>query len=123
MKRSAIKRKPRKRRHDPELAAAWFMTVLAKNHGRCIVTGVKATEAHHVIPKGWLWNRRWDFDDIQAVMWDPRNGVPLAHRVHERHTGATKSESKIPRYALPAEAFEFAEEHGITWKLEQETHG
>jgi hypothetical protein len=118
VKRSAIKRKPRKSRHDSELAAAFVIAVLHKNKGRCIVTGERADEAHHVIPKGWLWARRWDFEDIQKVMWDPRNGVPVAHRAHEKHTGAARAESLIPRSALLPENFAFAKEHGLEWKIE-----
>ena len=116
-----MRRKPREARHDPELAGAWFDEVWRLDRGRCRVCGspanVLTAQVHHVIPKGYLWSHRWDFDDIQKVIWDPRNGMVVHNDTHDAHTLARQ---RIPRYCLPARALDFAREHGLTWKLEQD---
>ena len=119
LKRRPMKRKRRARRHDPNQTGAWHAAVFRANGARCAVCGNEHKpdlEAHHVIDKGWLWNRRWDFDDVHALMWDERNGmVVCTYPCHALHTLAAK---RIPRYCLPAAALDFAAAHGFMTKLE-----
>lgn len=128
MKRVAIKRKKRKPRHDHAMVDEWYRGALTDNRERhkgrltCDVTGTSLIgrpdfQVHHVIPKGWLWSRRWDFDDVQKVIWDRRNAMVILTVRHDTHTSAY---DRIPRYHLPPAAFDFAEENGLLAKLEDE---
>lgn len=84
---------------------------MASTGGRCAVSGAWADDAHHVIPKQSLKRR-----NLHAHLWDARNGIPLARRVHERHTTAVE---RIERSALPPAAEEFAAELGLSHLLER----
>lgn len=99
-------------------ASVWREDVLRSTDGRCAVTGVSSRdihvgyiECHHVLSRQQL--RRHGHGD---KVWDARNGIPLAPRVHERHTLAVE---RVPRASLPVAAEEFAAELGLTWLLDR----
>lgn len=105
----------RKRRQRPQegplTPVEWFLQVAERSHWRCCVTRAKATsrfdrrfEAHHVIPKQLL--RR---HGLHMKVYDPRNGMFIAQRVHMLHEQAVE---RIPRSAIPSSAYAFAAECG-----------
>lgn len=59
---------------------------------------------HHPIEKEELRRR-----GLFHLVWDPRNGVLVAPRVHERHTTGVE---RIPYEALPQRCKDFAAELG-----------
>ncbi len=69
-------------------------------------------EGHHLIEKSEL--RRWG---LLAALFDPRNMLPLCSYHHARHTLAFE---RVPRELLPAAAFEFADEIGARFVLEDD---
>lgn len=77
-------------------------------------------QAHHVIAQEVLRRlaRAGTLDDRQlaAILWDPRNGLSVCRRHHDRHTLAA---SRIPAGALDAEHRAFAAEHGLERYLAQ----
>lgn len=82
--------------------------------GRCQVCKRPArTEAHHVIPKGWLRTNGFS----ERIVWDPRNGFEVCNACHAAHTGWSR---RIPRALVPRSVWRFAAEHRITWKLERD---
>jgi hypothetical protein len=112
VKRTPLKRSRPRRNGDKVAAQKWWDAVQAKTGGRCWVNpNVAASDSHHVIEKQTLKRRNLDH-----AVWDPRNGIPLSRRVHERHSTAVE---RIPRSVLPAEAFEFAAEFGLMDVLER----
>lgn len=68
-------------------------------------------ESHHVITQQALRKR-----GLSHLAWDIRNSFSVCERGHRRHTLAV---GRIPRNRLPAEAFEFADEHGLGWMIER----
>lgn len=103
------RRKPKRREVEGPLTPySWRKLVHANCYGRCIVTGTSVSltadrytwQAHHPLPKRLLPPER---------RWDPRNGVVLLRRVHERHETRT---TVIPLEALPPSVMEFARELG-----------
>jgi 5-methylcytosine-specific restriction endonuclease McrA len=93
----------------------WSQRVLLA-HPFC-VCGARAEEAHHVIPKSFL--RRELTSKTQPrvpveVMNDPRNGMGLCRQCHSRHTNHFK---RLSLNDVPHEAWMFAQEHGVEWRL------
>lgn len=89
--------------------ATWRKCVHDASAGRCIISGARAYgpddrsfDAHHPLPKRELRLR-----GLFQCVWDPRNGVWLAERVHERHEGGS---ARIPRERLPASVWAFCAE-------------
>ena len=74
-------------------------------------TGRPFMEAHHIISQQVL--RKRGHSDL---LWDTRNRLWLDRARHEQHTNCYR---KIRWGELPPEAFEFAEEIGLTWWLER----
>jgi hypothetical protein len=54
---------------------------------------------------------------LRHLKWDLRNGLPVCRYHHFRHDYAVQ---RIPRRLIPAEAFEFADEIGARWALEDD---
>lgn len=117
------RRRLRRRRRDrsgegPLSPREWRVQVFELSGGRCIVTGARARDAfdrrfhaHHPLEKELLPDEH---------KWDPRNGVLVTVRAHERHTLAV---DRIPRELLPARVWEFAREMdglrpGTQWATE-----
>lgn len=113
MKRSYIKRGRRPRRTAEEMvaSAAWHLEVMRASDGRCVVTGEKAEECHHVLSQMALKKR-----GLHAHLWDARNGIALTTRIHARHTTRI---APIPLDLLPKPALEFARELGLEHLIER----
>lgn len=88
------------------------------------------TVGHHIIPQqtlnDWLDEilEPLSTDERAAILWDVRNGLHVSNRRHQRHHSGHEP---IPRSALPAGVFEFADEFGFDWYLDrhypkEETH-
>lgn len=93
-------------RHD-----AWVEAVLAKP---CVLPRVEGEliDPHHVITQQHLRER-----GLHDLVWgDPRNGMPVPRSIHANHTAASE---RIPLWAVPAEAVEFACELGLGWMLDK----
>jgi hypothetical protein len=107
---AAAKAKPARRADEGPLSPAdWRKAVYEASGRRCIISGARADDpfdprfdAHHVLPKGELRAR-----GLLQYVWDARNGVLLAERVHRQHTDAFL---RIPREKVPPAAWEFAAE-------------
>ena len=83
----------RVRAHD------WWVAV-AKGKPCVVCRSTRGVQAHHVIEKQVVKRAGGD-------VWDKRNGIALCVRDHERHTSAYR---RVPRYLVPAAAWEFARE-------------
>ncbi|WCB94475.1 hypothetical protein DSM104299_03212 [Baekduia alba] len=70
-------------------------------------------------PRGWESVLGWDTVTLDEIVWDPRDGVPLA-RFH--HDQVEHGRLHIPRAVLPAAVEDFAAELGLTWLLDR-TYG
>ena len=68
-------------------------------------------QAAHLIPQQTL--RKEGFSEH---LWDPRNGVGACYRAHRRSDAAVE---RFPVERIPEAAWQFAEELGLTWKLER----
>ena len=106
MKRS--RRSPR----DRWVPRDWTRRVFEMHGAVCVVTGQRAVQAHHAIPVQTLVQR-----GLAQHAGDPRNGVPVSKRVHERHEQAVE---RILVACLPQSVFEFAADHGLEWYLERQ---
>lgn len=112
--RAPLKRKRREKPAEgPLTPREWRRQVALRAHLRCAVTRAIAEgpfdrrfEVHHVISKDRLKKH-----GLHMKLWDPRNGVFIAQRVHQLHTDRV---SVLPRSAIPASAWAFAAECG-TW--------
>lgn len=113
------KKKKGMRRYDPmlegPLSPRGYMEAIAKRQKirgsqnlRCPVSGVLLPwwefKYHHPYEK-WMLRR----DGLFHLVWDPRNGIAVAPRVHERHHSAVE---RIPGEVLSPLTFEFAAEIG-----------
>lgn len=93
----------------------------AAQTGVCALCGEPgaALDAHHILPRSKL--KRWLGGKgkivSSAVLFDTRNVVGLHRGCHERVTSRSRL---LPRSAVPACTWEFAEEHNLTWLLEKE---
>lgn len=93
----------------PLSPAEWRVAVWTLDLGRCVGCGREVPrdadrwtwQAHHPIPKQKL---------PPGKKYDPRNGVTLCRRCHERHESVTH---RIPGYRLPERAWSFARECGF----------
>lgn len=105
--------KRKAKRADESDAGKWRAAVFAAQGGKCIVTGKRLTNAdagHHVIEAQAL--RREGLDPFG----DPRWGIGVKRRVHERHHTATE---RIAYERLPLGAIEVAREHNLEHLLER----
>lgn len=105
-------------KHEAQLAVRFREAALENPVcANCGYSGV-FLEAHHCISKSFL--RREGFP--AEVLYDPRNSLalccePAPNRCHSRHELAVR---RIPRSVLPAEAFDFAEDCGLIWRLDRD---
>jgi hypothetical protein len=96
---------------DSELAGAWIASV-APSGARCAVCGARRQiQGHHVLSQQVLRHLAQEnglnLAERERLRWDPRNGLAVCQRHHDHHTLAVR---RIPRSALPASVFEFADE-------------
>lgn len=100
-------------------ASGWTQSVFDM-HGRvCFVTGEPAVQAHHVLEASALRRElaaKLTRSELVAVLSDPRNGMPVSLRAHQRHDCWQR---RIGREDLPASAWPFAAEHGLLWLLDR----
>jgi hypothetical protein len=111
LKRSKLKARPKREApvEGPLTPEEWRRAVFVASGGRCVISGSVARDAedrgfqaHHALPARELRAR-----GLRDRVWDSRNGVWLARRVHERHESAVE---RVPRSALPASVWEFCRE-------------
>jgi hypothetical protein len=109
----ALRSKPRTEpQYDLDLKRSFDLAVLkpAGKRAKCIVCGAPADDAHHVISKQAIKNyalgEGLSWDELQRLLWDARNGVPVCRLDHDRHENAF---ARIPRHALPARCWDFAD--------------
>lgn len=100
--------------------------------GKCILatpelgdtcTRGQRLQAHHVIPKAILRDRvaaDWSEDEREALLWDPRNGVPVCRKHHHLLTIAFRA---LPPGRVPLVTMTFARDYGIEHLLEAEVPG
>lgn len=76
-------------------------------------------EAHHVIAKSVLKRELASKGRPcpRGFIWDPRNGLSLCSTCHQRFTNRALT---IHREQLAPAHFEFAADHGLTWRLERD---
>lgn len=106
----SLRSRPKKRHTDRELAAAWRHAVCAG--AACAVCGSKAgIEGHHVLSQQWLrgiaLDLRWAKETLERWRWDPRNGIALCQRCHQRHEVASR---RVRIAELPYAVFAFVED-------------
>lgn len=105
-------------RREAELAKRFREKVLAP--GFCVMCGTsKNLQPHHVLERSRVKHAllRKDEEIPVDIYWDPRNGIALDWDCHQRHHGFSR---RLSRRCLPASAFEYAEDHGLTWLLDRE---
>jgi 5-methylcytosine-specific restriction endonuclease McrA len=102
---------------ERDLARRWWESV-AKNKPCAVCGRPDRVQGHHVVSQQAIKKvaRRFGYD-VLALLWDPRNGIPVCERCHSAHTGAKK---RIPLAVIPASAFEFADELGLRWQIERD---
>lgn len=120
LKRTNLKRKPKRSTTRGDLALAWYREVTAvhgEHRGRCVMCGKgkrdARIQAHHPVRQqvidrtyrnGALWSHEleawvpapYESDatrEPEELRWDPSNGVPLCTDCHEAHTNKSR---KVP---------------------------
>ncbi len=86
----------------------WGPSVFEMHGDRCMVTGKRARDGHHIVYAQTLKRElkaRVDGRTMRAILADPRNGMPVARGPHDDHHHGVK---RIPREALPGSVWEFA---------------
>lgn len=88
----------------------WRKEVWRRCGGLCVMTGIAVPrDADH-----WIWHCHHPVPK-QALApqhkYDPRNGIVLIRRAHERHESVTE---RVPAEKLPVDVFIFAKEMGGT---------
>lgn len=53
---------------------------------------------------------------LRAYLWDTRNSLGACYRAHRR---SDQAHQRFPRDRIPQCAEDFAEEHGLGWKLDK----
>lgn len=72
---------------------------------------LRTIQGHHIIEQQQLKKHH-----LREYLWDERNGMGLCAYHHQRHTHFIE---RVPWELLPPAAFEFAEEVGLPWLLDQ----
>lgn len=102
---------------EERAARAIFKPTVLRLDGGCVVHRYHPDlcegplQAHHVIQQQTL--RKWN---LFKELWDPRVGMTVCERVHERHTLAVE---RIPLNAIPGRCLRFAREYGFVEYLER----
>ena len=105
------KRAPRTRKQQVKVPAYWTSGVFATHGRKCFVTGKPATEAHHIIKAQVLrreLNARTTVKQLEQILGDPRNGLPVSDQPHDDHHAVTIGDRRITRDHLHDDVFEFA---------------
>lgn len=108
-----LRAKPRTTpQYDAEKKRAFDLAVLRPGgkRAKCAVCGAPADDAHHVLAKQtikqYALSAGLSWDELQDLLWDPRNGLPVCRRDHDRHENAF---ARIPRHCIPGVAWDFAD--------------
>lgn len=129
MKRSSLKRKPRRSRAvaPPEVAYARRYWRASVTRGGCVMCReyplspaqrigreqeLSRIEGHHVLAKRHLHN-----EGYSDRLWDVRNGMGLCSYHHDRHE---RWMQRVPFRLVPDSAVEFADELRLLPLLEKE---
>jgi hypothetical protein len=118
-----------KSRLDAQAHAAWRSKVVRGRCVMCVWLG-KSRDAHyeydphHVLParyiRRYVRSLRLPADEaarlMRSLLYDPRNGICLDRRCHEKHETAFLP---VPREAIPAKAWQFTRELGLEWVLDR----
>jgi 5-methylcytosine-specific restriction endonuclease McrA len=109
VKRSALRSRPKPKGYDLDAAGHFFAATV---HRKAVCAGCgsrRGLEAHHGLPKAaiedFARSERLSQEERNRLLWDPRNGVALCQRCHERHTTAF---SRLSRAKLPKRVWAFA---------------
>ncbi len=78
---------------------------------RSYAVELRDIQGHHIIEKSALKNH-----GKREYIWDARNGMGLCGYHHPRHTHWRQ---RVPRELLPPAVYEFADEIGLQWLLDQ----
>jgi hypothetical protein len=81
----------------------------AVRHDRAL--DLQTIQGHHIIEQKHLKRH-----GKQGHLWDIRNGMGLCAYHHQRHTNWTQ---RVPRELLPPAVYDFADEIGLPWLLDQ----
>lgn len=114
---------------DEQAHAEWRRKVI---RGRCVICVLKGRRSdlhhehdpHHVLPARYIrrYVRSLQLPAAEArkllrsLLYDPRNGLCLDRRCHDRHEMAFEH---VPYEAIPQKAIQFARELGLEWVLEK----
>lgn len=98
------------KRDEQGAAKAFFDTVCRAPSGKlipCAICGAKRRlDAHHILPKQFLKRVERAINmPTGELVWATSNGMSLCRDCHDRHENAYR---RVPRYVLPARAWEFA---------------
>jgi hypothetical protein len=114
-------RKPLKVRHrrviDRQASEAWARSVQAK---RCAVCGAAGVQGHHIVYQQHLRRVARKLGvDVDRLLWDKRNALPLCERHHTAHHNASyRITADVLRRHAP-KVFQFAREVGLLPWLER----
>lgn len=123
-RRKPLRPQAKKATSKVELQAAglWRRFVLARGPWLKCQTehpgdAAESLEAHHVIPQQTLRSHaRLHGLTAPELLWDPRVGVAVSGRRHDRHHSGHEP---IRRAELPPDVFEFAEQYGLGWYIDR----
>lgn len=119
--RGKLRRKPRSRLKSfpgsKRLRKDWRPAVFARYGPRCVVTGLPAEQAHHVVALNVILRaHHLTVEQRHQLAYDPENGAPVTADAHERHENASR---RITRSELRLQHVEWAERHGFGWYLDR----
>jgi len=101
-----------------DAAEAWGKGIRGKP---CAVCGRGPCQGHHVITQQQLRRiARTNALDLQSLLWDSRNRLPLCEACHYAHHQRRRT---VPRAVLRRhcpKVFQFARELDLEWWLERE---
>lgn len=102
---------------EGEAAVAWWRRV-AVGRKCAVCRRRREIQGHHVVRQQHLRAKAQELGiDPAKLLWDPRSGMALCRRCHERHTNAV---ARVPRDLVPAAAEDFVREYGLEWRLERD---
>lgn len=122
MKRTALKRKKplkakrRARQVDHDARESWARAARAKP---CAVCGrVGDVEGHHILYQQWLlWAASQQGFEVERVLWDQRNMLPLCRLCHGRHHSAFKRVEVGVLQTHAPRVFQMAHELHLEYRL------
>jgi hypothetical protein len=123
VKRTPLRRhrKPAKTTDELALMLNWVLRVHEASGERSQLSGRPAEVAHHVVYQQKLRRHAKEIDvDPLMLLWDPRNGMSLTLREHERHHSGVRP---ILLSELPDDVWRFAADYRLESYLERRYPG